>query len=483
MDELLIVGAGPTGLMLAVWLAQCGVRARIVEPKPGPTPETRAVTLQARTLEFWNLLGIADRALARGRQAAATNVWVDERVAARLPLGEVGQGLSPYPFVLILPQSETEAILYDRLRELGGEVEWGTRVDSVEGNRVTFGDGSEGSYRFVLGCDGASSVVRKGAGLGFPGGTYTGRFFVADVDAEGEVVPGEVNVAFLRDRFFAFFPLKDENRYRMVGLLPPGVDPETATVEAVRGEIESRMKTRIDRVRWFSVYRVHHRVVERFRRGSVFLLGDAAHVHSPVGGQGMNTGLGDAANLAWKLVEVLRHGADETLLDTYDAERRPFARSLVATTDRAFALVTRDAAFARLLRTRFLPVGLRLALRFQPFRRLAFLTVSQTRISYRKGPLAVGDLGRFRGGDRLPPYPDDGARPDRWRLVVAPSPTRGAETWCAAHDVDLRVTPKGAVALLVRPDGYIGLAASRFDAAAFDRYLHDQIRRPGESER
>ncbi len=477
MEEILIVGAGPTGLMAAVWLAANGIRARVVDPKPGPTPETRAVAVQARTLELWATLGIADRALARGRRAEALDLWVGRRVATRIPLGKIGAGLSPFPFVLILPQSDTEALLYERLLELGGRVEWGVRVDAVEGNRVTMA-GETAEFRFVLGCDGASSAVRKATGFGFPGGTYEGRFFVADVDASGGVVADEINIALSERQFLGFFPLKDENRYRIVGLLPPGVDPETATIDAVRPEVERRMGARIDRTRWFSVYRVHHRVVEHFRKGPLFLVGDAAHVHSPVGGQGMNTGLGDAANLAWKLVEVLRHGADERLLDTYEAERRPFALSLVRTTDRVFEVSVSPSPLARFGRTRVLPVLLSSALRSPALRRLAFQTVSQTRLNYRKGPLAQGDLGRIRAGDRLPPYSGDGARPDRWRLVVAPEAPEGASAWCEAREIELRTIPQGALALLVRPDGYIGLAATRFDPEAFDRYLKERVGRP-----
>ncbi len=472
MDDLLIVGAGPTGLMLGCWLAASGVKVRIVDPKPGPTPETRAVGVQARTLEFWAILGIVDRALTRGRKGLAADFWVQGRRVARAEFGAMGSGLSPYPYFFLLGQDQTEQMLYERLKELGGEVEWGVAVTEIQGNTATLGE-ERANFRFILGCDGARSIVRKTAGLEFPGGTYDSRFYVADIDASGGVVPGELNIALFRDRFLAFFPLKEEHRYRMVGLLDPALDPETATIDDVRPELERLMKTQIETVRWFSVYRVHHRVVERFRNGHLFLLGDAAHVHSPVGGQGMNTGLGDATNLAWKLVEVLKHGADERLLETYDAERRPFAESLVQTTDRAFELIVRQTPLARFVRIRILPYVLPIAFRIGAIRRLAFRTVSQIRISYRKGPLAKGP----RGGDRLPPL-EQPAKPGRWQLVTVGAEKPEGMDWCSARDIDPEVRPGPPEILLVRPDGYVGVSLPKFSAEALDDYLRRVIGRP-----
>ncbi|RYG22230.1 FAD-dependent oxidoreductase [bacterium] len=479
MDDVLIVGAGPTGLMLAVWLAANGVKARIVDPKPGPTSETRAVTVQARTLEFFAMLGIAERAAERGRIARASNLWAGGKVVARIPLGEIGKGRSPYPFVLLLSQSETEALLYERLRELGGEVEWGLGVETVERSEVTFNftpEREKAMFRFIIGCDGASSVVRKAAGFGFPGGTYSGRFYVADVDAKGGLVPGEVNISFDRDRFFAFFPLKAENRYRMVGILNPDLLDEGVTLDDVRPEIEEGMRTTVENANWFSLYRVHHRVVDRFRKGPIFLAGDAAHVHSPFGGQGMNTGLGDAVNLGWKLVEVLKYGASERLLDTYEVERLPFAKALVATTDRAFEMVVRQTPFARFVRTRLIPLVLPFVFRLGFAQRRAFGTVSQTGIDYRKSPLSVGKSGRFVAGDRLPS--SDGIQPaaGQWSLVMLENSAK-ALAWCDRHSI-LPTVGSGNEILLVRPDGHLGLVREEFDADELDRYMREVVGRP-----
>ena len=174
------------------------------------------------------------------------------------------------------------------------------------------------------------------------------------------------------------------------------------TFDDVTGRAIEHMRLTIAKVNWFSTYRVHHRVADRFREGRAFLLGDAAHIHSPVGGQGMNTGIGDAVNLAWKLAAVLNEAPADSLLDTYEAERIGFARRLVATTDRVFTLVTKRGALAQRVRTTVIPLLLSWLLRLPPFRRFAFRTVSQIGIEYRKSPLSAGAAGSVRGGDRLP---------------------------------------------------------------------------------
>jgi 2-polyprenyl-6-methoxyphenol hydroxylase-like FAD-dependent oxidoreductase len=474
MDDVLIVGAGPTGLMMAVWLAESGIKARIVDPKKGPTKETRAVAVQARTLELWDRIGLAERAVQRGHKTLSGRLWVRGKEKARVRFGEIGQGLSPFPYIFMLGQDQTEAMLYERLCELGGDVEWGTRVEQIAENLVTMSTGEKAAFRYVLGCDGASSVVRQEAGLDFPGGTYAAHFYVADVDAAGGVAPGELNLTFFEDRFLAFFPLNAERRFRMIGLLDPALDPEKATVDDVRTEAERLTRTQLTDVRWFSVYRVHHRVVRHFRKGPLFVVGDAAHVHSPVGGQGMNTGLGDAINLAWKLVEVLKHGADERLLDTYEAERLPFAQSLVRTTDRAFELVLRKTPLAQFVKLTLLPLLLPLFIAIPAARRAAFRRVSQIMIEYRMGPLAVGQDGRFVAGERLRPEIAGGGV--GWCIVGPASPS--AEAWCAHRGIEYR--PEGLIGatLLVRPDGYLGCVLPTFDADALDRYMLERVGRP-----
>ena len=204
--------------------------------------------------------------------------------------------------------------------------------------------------------------------IGFPGGTYDHLFYVADVDARGPAMNGELHVALDETDFLAVFPLKDDGRARLIGTVRDGRRAQHD--EPVWNDVSQRviewMRIDVERVNWFSTYRVHHRVADRFREGRAFLLGDAAHIHSPVGGQGMNTGIGDAVNLAWKLAAVLQGRADASLLDSYEPERIAFARRLVATTDRAFTGVTSDGALARRVRLNVVPPLLRRFSRSRP---------------------------------------------------------------------------------------------------------------------
>ena len=245
------------------------------------------------------------------------------------------------------------------------------------------------------------------------------------------------------------------------------------------------MRVDVSHVNWFSTYRVHHRVADTFRRGRAFLLGDAAHIHSPVGGQGMNTGIGDAVNLAWKLAAVLRGGADAAILDTYQTERIAFARRLVATTDQAFTGVTSSGALARALRLHVVPLLFPSLFALRAVRRLMFRTVSQTSINYRGSALSEGRAGSIHGGDRLPwvrigsSEDDDNFAPLRsldWQVHVYGDATPDVRAACERHHMPLhafawtsgmaRAELQRDALYLVRPDGYLALAAAGDGAAA-----------------
>src|SRR5580704_4090408 len=348
--DVLIIGAGPTGLVLALWLTRLGVRVRIVDKTTEPGTTSRAVAVQARTLELYNQVDLADAVVERGRTAVAANLWVAGRKAARALFGDMGVGLSPFPYALIFPQDEHERLLIDRLSEVRVEVERRTELlgfEDVAGRvraRLKRPDGVQEvcDAAYIAGCDGAHSTVREALGIGFPGGTYDHLFYVADVEASGAVMDGEVHVGLDKSDFLAVFPLKGERRARLVGTVREEVEHQHDNLSwnDVSQHVMEWMHIAIARVNWFSTYRVHHRVADHFRMGCAFLLGDAAHIHSPVGGQGMNTGIGDAVNLAWKLAGVLHGQANASLLDSYEPERIAFARRLVATTDQAFTGVT-----------------------------------------------------------------------------------------------------------------------------------------------
>jgi 2-polyprenyl-6-methoxyphenol hydroxylase-like FAD-dependent oxidoreductase len=513
---VLIVGAGPTGLMLGNQLGRRGVRALVVDRNPGPSIQTKALGVQARTLEIYSRLGIVERALELGTRATGANMWVEGRRAARIPLGDIGRDLSPYPFLLILGQDDNERLLGEALRDRGMAVQWNTElVDLVQTSehvsatlRRTDGSMLEIKADWVAGCDGAHSAVRSLSQIAFPGAPYEQVFFVADTRVTGSMVPGELNVYLWRSGFHLFFPMRGSDHWRVVGIVPPDLrarddlDFDTV-VPSVRKEVGSPLS--FQACSWFSTYRIHHRRAERFRDRRCFLLGDAAHIHSPVGAQGMNTGLQDAYNLAWKLALVTSGRAGGSLLDSYEVERVPVADRLLRTTDQAFSVVVSDRWLAGLFRTRVLPKVLAFAMSRDRLRKLAFRTISQIGIRYPRSPLSqtLAGLpdGAPRAGDRFPwlrlklspngPTEDLFARLDDTRLnLILIGQSSLPDGLCdhgdlvlthsvpddPANDLDLgraRI-PKPSFYLL-RPDGHVGLAGTQLGAAALTRYLAERL--------
>ena len=496
---VLIVGAGPTGLVLALWLTRLGVGVRIVDKAAEPGTTSRALAVQARTLEFYRQVGLADTLIENGVRLDAVNFWVAGRRVARAVFGAMGAGLSAFPYALIFQQDEHERVLIARLADSGVKVERRVELTGFEDAgshvvaRLRHADGSEErcATPYLAGCDGAHSTVRDGLGIGFPGGTYEHLFYVADVDARGPAVDGQLHASLDAAEFVVIFPLKGQGRARFVGVVRDEAanTREVLAWDDVRTDLLDRMEVDVDRVNWFSAYRVHHRVADRFRTKRAFLLGDAAHIHSPVGGQGMNTGIGDAVNLAWKLAAVLRGRADASLLDTYEPERIAFARRLVATTDRAFILITSRGRLARWVRVRVIPRVLPILFPLKAVRRLMFRTISQTTISYRESRLSAGTAGRVRGGDRLPWVRLDGADDNfaplaslDWQVHVYGESTPPLAAACRERGLALQVFPWRAsmrkvglarnAAYLVRPDGHVALADPKASAITLQSYLH-----------
>jgi 2-polyprenyl-6-methoxyphenol hydroxylase-like FAD-dependent oxidoreductase len=493
--EVLVVGAGPTGLMLALWLARLGVHVRVVDKNERPGTTSRALVVHARSLEFFQQLGIADSAVARGRKFAGLRLWTHGECQGRIALGDIGEGLSPFPYMLILPQDEQERLLIETLRECGIEVERHTELVAFEDNgesvvaRLQRPDASEErcTCSYIAGCDGTHSTVRHALGVNFSGETYTHLFYVADVQAKGAMLNGELNLALDTSDFLAVFPLPDENGVRLIGTIEESAaseSPDELRWEDVSPAILEHLPLEVVRMNWFSTYHVHHRVASRFRAGRAFLLGDAAHIHSPVGGQGMNTGLGDAVNLSWKLAMALRGRASSRLLDSYEAERIPFARRLVATTDRVFTFVTRDGQLARVVREELVPRVLPALLEIDSARRYMFRTVSQIMIEYRDSALSTGQAGAVHGGDRLPWTGGNFASLAslQWQVhVYGNAPEELADT-CRELDLPLHTFPGQAEAAglprnamcLVRPDGYVALVDAVPDAGKLRAYCAER---------
>lgn len=495
--EVLIVGAGPTGLVLALWLTRQGIRVRIVDRAPEPGTTSRALAVQARTLELYRQLDLADMVVKAGHKNPGINLWVRGRRRAHLSFGDAGATLTPFPFVLIYPQDRHERLLIDRLALLGVTVERLTELVDFDDDdkrvvaRLRTADGREElcTSRFLAGCDGARSFTRRKLGAGFEGGTYDQVFYVADVEASGPTANGEVHLALERADFVALLAYDDEGRGRLVGTVRDGraeAQPSLTFDDVGHRAIES-LGLHVDKVNWFSTYRVHHRVTDHYRRGSTFLLGDAAHVHSPAGGQGMNTGIGDAVNLAWKLAAVLRGRAPDALLDSYEIERLAFARTLVATTDRLFSAVTAEGTFADFVRTRVAPLVASAAYALGPVRELLFRVISQTMVHYHESPLSQGSAGKVEGGDRLPWVAVNGTdnydslREIAWQLHVYGATDGAIAEWCGARGLPLhvfdwdeayqRVGLARNAAYLLRPDTYVAMANPTASVPALEQYF------------
>jgi 2-polyprenyl-6-methoxyphenol hydroxylase-like FAD-dependent oxidoreductase len=503
-SDVLIIGAGPTGLVLALWLTKLGVNVRVLDKTAEPGTTSRALAVQARTLELYRQLNLADAVVERGHKVPAVNLWVKGEPAARLPFERIGSDLTPYPFLHIFPQDQHERLLIERLEALGVSVERRTELVSFTdgGERVIARlRGPEGQEEtceasYIAGCDGARSIVRETIGTGFRGGTYRQLFYVADVEAAGPALDGELHVDLDEADFLAVFPLVGKGRARLIGTVRDerADHANTLKFEDVSDRAITNLKVNVQKVNWFSTYHVHHRVTEHFRKGRAFLLGDAAHIHSPAGGQGMNTGIGDAINLAWKLATVLAGHAPDKLLDSYEAERIGFARRLVATTDRVFSFATAEGRIADILRTRVAPVLFPKVIAFEAVREYIFRTVSQITLNYRGCPLSAGSAGHVHGGDRLPWVPIDGKdnfeslAAITWQVHVYGSASAELVTWCASHDVPLHVFDWRSehdaaglardAAYLLRPDTYVALADASGAPATLDRYCADHgIRR------
>lgn len=490
---VLIVGAGPTGLTLACELARRGVSFRLIEAAPGPRPGSRGKGIQPRTLELFENLGIIDRVIANG--------WMATPIRSTAPDGQVTLGGAvpealrdrpdiPYPASLITPQWRTEEALRLRLAELGGIVEFDTVLVSFEQSSagvsalvVTGGKSETIAARWLVGCDGGHSIVRKQAGIVFEGETREEvRMIVADLVVEG--LDRDAWHMWRHDEgLVSLCPLPSTNDFQYGASIAPGQDPELsrANMQAILARRTGRADIRLHDPHWSSLWRANVRLAERYRAGRVFLAGDAAHVHSPAGGQGMNTGIQDAYNLGWKLAWVAR-GGSPALLDSYEAERRPIAMRVLALSNARLAQVLEHSGM--------------------PTQRDA--STIQLDVGYRGSALARDDrdaTARLRAGDRAP---------DATRLATVDGERRlfeltrggsftllsfGATIAVKGALADLRTLhvvgapagpndvadPEGQLAsaygagegmlVLIRPDGYVGLISDAGDVSSVVDYL------------
>ena len=462
----LIIGAGPAGLTLACELARLGVTFRLVEAAPGPQPGSRGKGIQPRTLELFDDLGIVDRVLANGRLAMP--------IRSTAPDGQVTMGGTgpveprpdiPYSASLITPEWRIEETLRLRLAELGGTVEFGTAFESFEQSdesvsAVLVKDGAAETVtaRWLIGCDGGHSAVRKQAGIPFEGETREEvRMIVADVKVDG--LDRDAWHMWQHDEgLFSLCPLPSTDVFQYQAIIAPGHDPELSlsNMQAILDRRTGRTDIHLREPAWSSLWRANIRIVDRYRAGRVFLAGDAAHIHSPAGGQGMNTGIQDAHNLAWKLA-----AGTPALLDSYEAERRPVALGVLALS---------NARLAQTIEQKTTPIR-------------GDASTRQLGINYRGSALASDDrdeTATLRAGDRAPDATGlstadgdrrlfDLTRGGHWTLLsFADAPTDVVDT--KGHLTDAYGAGEHTL-VLIRPDGYIGLISDTGDASAVSDYL------------
>jgi 2-polyprenyl-6-methoxyphenol hydroxylase-like FAD-dependent oxidoreductase len=493
--DVLIVGAGPTGLTLACDLARWGITCRIVDQGSGPQVGSRGFALKPRTLDVLDALGVA----ARVAQVAANHTPIRFHLGQPLlfdlsvpPARPTPQ--RPHPNALSLPQWRTEAILRDRLAELGGKVEFGCRLNGFrpddDGVTVTLErDGATETVRaaYLVGADGGRSFVRRHLGLTFEGATNEDtRALLADVHVRGLAHPDAVHLWMGADGLLVIRPTPDPDTCQIVASLQPNVDgtwPD-ASLDNLQQMVDhrtGRTDIRLTAPTWLSLWRYNLRMVDRYRVGRVFLAGDAAHVHSPFGAYGMNTGIQDAYNIGWKLALTLRGAAGDSLLDTYQAERLPVARAVLADSDKRFSAATPP----RLLRPALRLIIKTVMARQQHHDRDDYPTYHASSLSLdrsgRRNPVRAGDtapdspLGDstrlfdlFRGthftvltfGNRTVHTVDDN-HVRAYKVVPANEPeTAGAaahvDTTGAAHR---SYGARNGTLVVVRPDGYVGLIA------------------------
>jgi len=507
--DVVIVGAGPTGLSLACQFVRYGLDFVILEKNEGVTPYSKAIGVQARTLEIYEQIGLAKKAVEQGTIAGKARLLIGGKVRGELDFSNIGEGLSPYPFVLMLEQSKNEQLLYEYLQNHQKQVLWKTELEGFSQDnggvtaQVRTADGTSQMIeaQYLVGCDGPKSLVRHTLGLTFGGSTFERFFYVADAQIDWQLGHDALHICFAENSFVVFFPLKGEKRYRIVGVFPEEFNKDEG--EILYEEIEARIKTEakldldIHDVEWFSTYKVHTRHVNRFSAGRGFLAGDAAHVHTPAGAQGMNTGIQDAYNLAWKMALVLRGQANEKLLETYNEERLENAKHLLKTTDRLFEFAAGTDWLLAFLRTDVLPPVAKYIFSFDPVKKFFFSLISQIGINYRHSSLSLhaGDENfEVKAGDRMPYFLTGGKsiydklhQPIFHWLVFSDGESTGQELKTElekeyAELIDVNIIPLSpqvaqvfgadkSFSLLLRPDNHIGFISLETSPNELRAYL------------
>jgi 2-polyprenyl-6-methoxyphenol hydroxylase-like FAD-dependent oxidoreductase len=502
--DVIIIGAGPTGLSLACQCIRYGIDFVVVEKNATVTPFSKAIGVQARTLEVYDQIGLAQPAIERGTIARRVRLVEGGEVRGEMHLENFGKDLSQYPYMLMLEQSKNEELLYQYVRSHGRDVRWNTELENFSQDetgvtaqiKTPSGESETIRGKFLVGCDGASSPVRHGLGLTFEGSTFERHFYVADARVDWDLPHDALHVCLAKEVFVAFFPMPGENRYRVIGTFPESKNEEQGEVvyEEIEKEIKEQAKLDLELsdVRWFSLYKVHSRRVNKFSKGRCFLAGDSAHIHSPAGAQGMNTGIQDAYNLAWKLALVVKGVAKQELLDSYNEERLANAQRLLESTDRMFELAAGSHWLMAFIRTTIFPPVAGFVASLESVSKRVFPLISQIGINYRNFSLSEhtdDESDDVKAGDRLPYFLIDGQsifdklkEPKFHLLLFSNNERQDACEQKFGDLVDCHVIPitervkeiferEDEFSVFLRPDNYIAFISSELSPRMVSEYL------------
>jgi 2-polyprenyl-6-methoxyphenol hydroxylase-like FAD-dependent oxidoreductase len=520
--DVLVVGAGPTGLALAAQLAAFGARVRVVDRRTVPGRQSRALVVQPRTLEVLRPIGVTQALLDRGDRPVGVQLHLDGRDLA-VPVPAIEADDTAYPFLLVLRQAEVEAALLAHLAARGLSVEWGVELLSYRADeagvvaalRHPSGRTALVRARYLVGCDGADSTVRRQAGVAFEGGDYRRSVLLADLDLDGDLAGQAAHVFLGPQGALMLVAVGEQAGWRLLAVQDsPAVAASAPAADDVRAVVElaGGGRVRAGKVAWTMQVPLQHRLAAAFRSGRAFLAGDAAHVHSPAGAQGMNSGIQDAVNLGWKLALVARGMASPALLDTYHAERRPVAHAVLALTHALFWLETADSPLLRRARVLLAPLAVSMALRLAWLRTLGFRVIGQQWVRYPRGLAAVDGMPKLRRGpgaghrlpdlllvqDQVPCRLHEALATPGFHLLLCGPPHRWDLRWLAwfqerygslvaVHRLGTEPLPgqlcdpsgaalarlgaRNGAQYLVRPDGYVGYRCAGFDLAGLERHL------------
>jgi 2-polyprenyl-6-methoxyphenol hydroxylase-like FAD-dependent oxidoreductase len=483
--QVLVVGAGPVGLTMAAELARYGISVRIVEKAAQRTDKSKALVLWSRTLELLDRAGCAEPFIAAGHKVHAANIVAANKLLAHVNFAEVK---SPYPYALMLPQSETERLLEAHLNRLGVQVERQVELTHFEAGaasvRVTLQSASGQQEKleapWMVGCDGAHSTVRHGLGISFAGDTLPRDWILADIHLKAFPFPASEIATYWHEKgVLAVFPISP-GRYRIVADRLQSADerPPNPSLDEVQRILDQRGPSGLvasDPI-WLSSFRINERKVADYGSGRVFLCGDAAHVHSPAGGQGMNTGMQDAFNLAWKLAMVCRGLSAEKLLDSYSIERSAVGAHVLANAGRLTALATLRNQAVQTVRNL---VG-HFLLGLGSVRAAMVNDMTEVSVGYERsplnGPVAHGIDGPAPGARVMPvsgKAPFGAGDTPRFTLLAAPSETVSGltESYSDLLESSVLPPPDGSGVWLVRPDGYVACAVAARDIQPIADYL------------